>query len=152
MKNSTAISRRHFLEIFARKSCAFSLVEVVVSLGIFSFAVLSIVCLMATGLGSAKDSNTNLVIANITRNLRANLQAMPYSSLVSGTPITYYFTDSGFPTATPSTCFYTVVMTPGVPVYPSGATSQNAYVLAVNISFPYPANANAITSSLFVAR
>src|ERR1700679_3083285 len=150
MKISEAIPRRHPLVGCKRKNRAFSLVEVVLALGIFAFAVLSIVGLMATGLNSAKDSSTNLAITNINRNLRADLQATPYSSLASATSTNYYFTDGGYPTTqsspAPSAPFYAVVLTTNASIYPTGigVPSTNAATVNVKISYPYPVDAQAI--------
>jgi uncharacterized protein (TIGR02598 family) len=134
--------------------CGFSLVEVVLALGIFSFSILSIVGLMAAGLNSANGSSTNLAATNIMRELRADVQSMPFSNLSrTGAPIIYYFGADGFQTTTPSAYFYRVALTPIAPTYPSaGSTSANADVISVTISYPYPANAQTISSSLFVAQ
>jgi uncharacterized protein (TIGR02598 family) len=138
------------------KKRAFSLVEVVLALGIFSFAILSILGLMATGLNTVKSSSTSMTIANISRNLRADLQATPFTSLTLNSSITYYFTDRGNPTTTPANAYYVAVLTPLAPTYPGNAasvlTSANAFNITAKISYPYPINAQAITNSYFVAQ
>ena len=81
----------------------FSLIEVVLALGVFSISILSITGLMATGLSSAKGSSTNLAVTNIMRGLRANVQSMPFSNLSrTGSPITYYYSADGYQTTTVS--------------------------------------------------
>jgi uncharacterized protein (TIGR02598 family) len=139
---------------------AFSLIEVVIALGIFSFALLSIMGLMAEGMNSSRNSSTNQAMANISRNLRANLQATPFTNWISGTPAYYYFTYGGYPTTATSTGdnapFYTAALIPGAPAYPgngtSPTTSQNAYTIVATVSYPYPGNALAVTNSYFIAQ
>jgi hypothetical protein len=38
------------------------------------------------------------------------------------------------------------------PTYPTGSTSANALSVSVVISYPYPANTQAVTNSFFVAQ
>jgi len=153
MKNVAEIPRRRLPPDCAGKKRGFSLIEVMLALGVFSFGVLSIVGLMATGLDSTADSRTNLAIANITRQLRASLQATPYSSVASGT--SYSFTYGGYPVTSATGAYYTATLSPVSPVYPSSAstTTTNAFIVDVQITYPYPSNAISTgTSSLFVAR
>jgi uncharacterized protein (TIGR02598 family) len=137
---------------------AFSLVEVVLALGIFSFAILAIVGLMATGISTVQNSSTNMAIANISRSLRASVQATPFTNWVSGgSPVSYtsttnYYTVNGYPTTTPGNYFYTAALIPAAPVYPSGLTSTNACIVGAIIYYPYPVNTQVITNSLFVAQ
>jgi uncharacterized protein (TIGR02598 family) len=142
--------------LFRRNEAAFTLVEVVLSLGIFSFALLSVLGLMATGLSTVKNSSTNQAITNVNRELRATLQATPFTNLVIGTPATYYFTASGYITTASGTAanapFYTAVMAPAAPTYPAGGTSANAFSVSVSIAYPYPANSQFVTNSYFVAQ
>lgn len=138
------------------KKSAFSLVEVVLAMGVFSFAFLSIIGLMASGLTSVKNASTSEAIANINRNLRASIQATPFTNFTSGTAVTSYYTASGFPTTAsstaPNTPFYTAVATTTASVYPGAQTSPNDFSLVVAISYPYPAKAQTITNSIFVAQ
>ncbi len=153
---------------FFRRLCgnnAFSLVEVVLALGIFAFAVLSIVGVLSVGLNSVSTSNNSFAIANITRSLRANYQSMAYSTAVpaaspSSSPSPVYFTGAGYRTdpTTPQNVndpvFYTVVCTPTTTNTAPGSliNSQNAAVVAVKISYPYPSSAQTNTFSLLLAQ
>jgi len=136
----------------------FTLVEVVLAMGVFVFAVLSVVGVMATGLDSVSTSNNNFAVANMTRSLRANFGSMNYTNVVSQgatqTLATNYFSNSGYATNTNDPVYYTVVCS-------SAATSQfatslmsstNAAVIAVNIIYPYPANVKTNTFALFLAQ
>lgn len=140
-----------FAGAFARRAgTAFSLVEVVLAIGIVSFAVVAMLGLMATGLRSAEGSAVDLALANITRSLRAEAQATPYADLSRGEQ-TFYFTEGGYPTPDNSTegAFYRVVMTPAVPA--GSITTNNALVMGVQVYHPYPAQAQSNAFALFVA-
>ena len=154
MQNVAQSPRRRLPADCAGKKRGFSLIEVMLAIGVFSFGVLSIVGLMATGLDSTAGSRTNLAIANITRQLRASLQAAPYSSIASGT--SYSFSYGGYPVTSATGAYYTAVLTPVPPAYPSSgqfSTSTNASIVRMVIMYPYPSNAiSGGTSSLFVAR
>jgi len=152
MKTSKVISSLSFLGSCGRNKRAFSLVEVVLALGIFSVSILSIVGLMATGLNSANGSSTNLAVTNIMRELRANIQSMPFSNLSRTGSITYHFGTDGYTNTASSAYYYTAILTPAAPAYPSGTSSTNADTISVVISYPYPANSQSITNSIFVAQ
>jgi uncharacterized protein (TIGR02598 family) len=154
MKSDFYLKIRPGTGLICPSKSGFSLVEVVLALGIFSISILSIVGLMATGLNSASGSSTNLATTNIMRELRSDVQSMPFSSLSrTGSPVIYYFSVEGYQTTTVGAYFYKVTLTPVAPTYPSSAsTFVNADVISVNISYPYPANAQTITNSLFVAQ
>ena len=156
MKTSKVISSLSFLGSCGRNKRAFSLVEVVLALGIFSVSILSILGLMATGLNSANGSSTNLAMTNIMRGLRADMQSTPFANLTRGSSgsITKYFGTDGYETTTVKDYFYQVTLTPNAPIYPTGltTTSANADTISVTISYPYPANTQAITNSLFVVQ
>jgi len=141
-----------------RKIRGFSLVEVVLALGVFSYAALSVVALLATGLSTTAGSRTSMAQANITRELRASLQATPFSSIASGT--TYYFSYNGFPVTSATGAYYTATLTSGSSWYPADSlyrasstqSSTNAYIVNVNLSYPGQTSVSATTSTLFVAQ
>ena len=142
-------------------SQAFTLIEVVLALGVFSFAVLSLVGTLGVGLDAVSTSNNSFAIANITRSLRANYQNTLYSTVVgTTTPPTTYFTSAGYPTTLSSATnandpvYYTVTCTSATTNQASTSlmSSQNAAVVAVNVSYPYPANAHSSAFSLFLAQ
>jgi uncharacterized protein (TIGR02598 family) len=147
-----------------RKQQAFSLIEVVLAMGVFSFAFLSIVGVMAAGVNSVKNASTNEAITNINRNLRANIQATTFTNFTSGVSQTFYYTTGGFPTTTtatsPNAPFYAAVVTPTASSYPAAptgetvpaTTSANKFSLVVAISYPYPLKAQTLTNSIFIAQ
>jgi uncharacterized protein (TIGR02598 family) len=68
-----------------RNVCAFSLIEVVIAIGIFAFAIVPIIGLLGSGMGTLKDSMSDTVRTDIARRIVGEYQRMPYSSLVAST-------------------------------------------------------------------
>jgi uncharacterized protein (TIGR02598 family) len=140
----------------ARAQRAFSLIEVIFALAIFSISILTMVGLMATGLNSAEDSSGNLAVANIQRLLRANLDATSYAKIAGLGTTPAYFTAAGYPTvqnpaSTVDDPYYTVSYTVQSPNN-SVVNSNSAEVVLVTVSSPYPVNTRTTTFSLFVAQ
>jgi len=87
------------------KGAAFSLVEVVVAIGIVTFALVSIISLISLGLQSSKDSTDDTNIALMTQTVITLLRTNGYvnvtgtAGVLSGTSsyLTCYFDSSGNP-------------------------------------------------------
>ena len=127
------------------KRSAFSLVEVAFALAIFSFSMLTILGLMASGLSSADDSSRLTALANIQRLLRANLDATSYANVLSTTTPTY-FTAAGYPTVqNPASAvdapYYSVSYTVSAPKNSLVVSPNSGKVVQVAVSYPYPVNA-----------
>ncbi len=69
------------------KTCAFSLVEVVVSLGVFSFAMVAILGLFSLGLTTSKGSSDQIQAANLASLLLATRRASPTNTSIANFPI-----------------------------------------------------------------
>jgi uncharacterized protein (TIGR02598 family) len=141
---------------FRRDRQAFSLIEVVFALAVFSFSILVIVGLMAAGLSSASDSSSSLAIANIQRVVRANLNATAYTNILNEVGTKSYFTVSGFPTtnspASPVDApYYDVSYTAANPAA-SLITSSSVEVVMIRVLSPYPVNAHTNIFTLFIAQ
>lgn len=78
-KNISSAHRQQALRGCLCGSCAFSLVEVVLSLGITSFALLAIVALLPIGLQSTKDSLEETGAVNVLNAVIADRQVTPFS-------------------------------------------------------------------------
>jgi uncharacterized protein (TIGR02598 family) len=102
---------------------AFSLVEVVIALGIVSFAVVAILGLIPTGLNTLKDSTGETVRAQIVRSIAASALTANFSSLNA---IASFDNDGQplLPTDTATYPRYTVNSTTNAPSFP-GSTSGN---------------------------
>jgi len=101
----------------------FSLIEVVTALGIVSFAVISILGLIPTGLNTLKDSNAETVRAQIVRSIAGSALTANFSTLNA----TASFDSDGQPIlSSDETTYprYTVNATTNAPSFP-GSTSGN---------------------------
>lgn len=79
-------------------SVAFSLVEVVLSIGIVSFAVLAILGILSVGMNSNRDSKDDTILALATQEIEAWVRSQSFQSLaaVAGEePYTNLFMTSG---------------------------------------------------------
>jgi uncharacterized protein (TIGR02598 family) len=74
------------------KSHGFSLVEVVIALGLASFALVSMVGLLSVGFRGARDSIDMTVIADIARGISGEAQLTPWTNLqtIYGARIRYF--------------------------------------------------------------
>ena len=121
----------------------FSLVEVTIALGLISFALISILGLIPTGLSTLRQSMNQTVEAQIVRTIGAQAVLTSYTNLaMSGA----YFDDEGLPVAAASGACYIVNVTKANSVFP-GSTNANALassLTALNIQIvakPNPAAA-----------
>jgi uncharacterized protein (TIGR02598 family) len=80
------------------KTAAFSLVEVVLALGVTSFALLSMVALIPMGLTEARQASDSTTEAQIVQYARNEIEMTPFTNLSSWSGVTSYFDNQGLPT------------------------------------------------------
>lgn len=110
----------------------FSLVEVVIALGIVSFAVIAILGLIPSGLNTLKDSTAETVRAQIVRSIAASALTANFSSLNASVS----FDNDGqlLPTNSPTYPRYTVNATTSAPSFPgSGSGNFTGSLTALKI-------------------
>lgn len=73
-------------------SRGFSLIEVVIAMGIFVFAVVPVIGLVSSGMKNMRQSMDDSIKADILKNVVAQIQATPYTNITASN---YYFTDQG---------------------------------------------------------
>lgn len=79
-----------------RKPKAFSLVEVTMAIGIVSFAVLTLVALLPSGLRSVRESANETAISAIVRSVRGELNQASFSDVTTVLPAqVWYFNEAG---------------------------------------------------------
>ena len=103
---------------FSQKNRGFSLVEVTLALGLVSFAVITIMGLLPTGLSTLRQAMNQTVEAQIVRTIGAQSVIAPFTNLASLS----YFDNEGLP-STPANAYYTVNVTPSAPVFPGVANA-----------------------------
>jgi uncharacterized protein (TIGR02598 family) len=111
---------------------AFSLIEVVIALGIFAFAIVPIIGLLGSGMGTLKDSMSDTVRSDIARRVVGEYQRMPYSNLISGTSVDYYYDAEGVATNKAGVIFMATVTLTNPPSLIT-ENSNNALMLVVTV-------------------
>lgn len=101
---------------------AFSLVEVVIALGVISFAVLALIGLLPSGLSTLRDSVGQSRQAQILRAVAGRSEVTKFSALATNG---LYFDYDGLPVDTAAKSIYTVNILTNLPVYP-GSTNAAA--------------------------
>ena len=137
---------------------AFSLVEVIIAIGIFTFCIVSIVYLLGTALSSSRQSQIDSALVGILRSMDSELRVLPYTSAsglsLSSASLTgstnYFFDRSGsLTTNTNSRVFCAVLtrvtntasltaVTNGASVSPGVTNTTNHYLWMLKISYPAP--------------
>lgn len=105
----------------------FSLVEVTMALGLVSFAVVTIMGLLPTGLSVLRQAMNQTIEAQIVRTVGAASVIAPFTNLSGKT----YFDDEGLPLTSSANACYTVSVTTTNPVFPG---SVNAGVLTNSLT------------------
>lgn len=86
----TKPSRRFF-----RNPAAFGLVEIAISLGVVSFALLALVGLAVVGLNSSRAAQEDTVVASLARNAVSELRSLGYAQLSALSSTNFYYTYDG---------------------------------------------------------
>ncbi|MEA3209582.1 MAG: hypothetical protein QOE70_2639 [Chthoniobacter sp.] len=87
-----------------RATAGFTLVEIVLALGIISFGLVALVGLLAVSLDSSRSSDQDTMIASMARQVTTTLRERPFDKLKSGgSSDIFYFDAEGraLPAATP---------------------------------------------------
>jgi uncharacterized protein (TIGR02598 family) len=112
---------------------AFSLIEVVLAIGILAFAITAMMGLLTVAMQSDKASSSDTAIAAMSRQVFNSLKAMPYASLPTGT--NYYFDADGTECAPSGALYECAVTLKDDPNLAAG----NAKQVKMTIKWPYGA-------------
>jgi uncharacterized protein (TIGR02598 family) len=132
-----------------RDSRAFSLIEVVIAIGIFAFAIVPIIGLLGSGMGTLKDSMSDTVRSDIARRVVGEYQRMPYSNLRSGTSVTNFYDVEGIPTNPISGIFMAIVSLSNPPSL-MALDPGNALMLIVTVQHVRDTNSRTRYSQMLV--
>lgn len=143
--------------IFTNRKRAFSLVEVVLAIGVVSFAMMAMLGTLPVGLKSSQQSRSQVATANIARQLQGELQQLSFSSAstdtltvqtLANTP--FYFTLEGTRTTDAAAAYYEAsfavagVSLPGLTIDPANARS-----VTVTLTHPLAAPLNSRQETVF---
>jgi uncharacterized protein (TIGR02598 family) len=119
------------------KNKGFSLVEVVIALGVVSVAIVSILGLLSVLMLTDRESSADSSVAAMATEVIAELRSMPFSELqkkMQTQPIPYYFREDGSPQDSISTdTLYRCNVT--------GTLSSSATSYQLLLTFKWPYNA-----------
>ncbi|HSI86946.1 MAG: Verru_Chthon cassette protein B [Candidatus Methylacidiphilales bacterium] len=138
---------------------AFSLVEVVMALGVFSFCLVSVIYLLGVGLGSSRESARDSALAAALRSVDTELRMLPAATLANTTwnsTNLYYFDGAGnrLTNAVANMVMYRARVTrvpPSAAGNLTGATNSTFHYLWT-VSFSYPAPQYPMTNTRTVGR
>ena len=82
----------------SRSRRAFSLIEVVLALGVTSFALLGMAALLPIGLSTTRQASNRTTEADLVQYVRNELELTSFTNLTVWSTIPLYFDDQGLPT------------------------------------------------------
>ena len=109
----------------------FTLIEIAIALGIFSFAIIGVIFLLGTGLTSTKDTQRD---SSLSSALAASA-ALLRSGTVPLSATTNLFDMQGSLVTDPTKAYYRFTV---APLAPGGSLSTNLVLYSVQVSGPYP--------------
>lgn len=126
--NGTALFNfgSRWLEVRGKRS-GFSLIEVTIALGVVTFAAVSILGLLPTGLVVMRRAMNQTVESQIVRSIAGQSVVANFTNLTAGSP--FYFDDEGQRIFTAEGSVYTVSLSNTIPIFP-GSTNASANLSA----------------------
>ncbi len=103
-----------------RSSKGFSLVEVTLSLGLVSFALVAMLGLLPTGLTTLRASMSQTVEAQILQSIASRAVISSFTNISANT---LYFDDEGLPVTSAGAAYYTASLAPGPATFPGCANA-----------------------------
>jgi len=117
----------------SRLSQGFSLIEVVLAIGVVAFSFVALLGLLPVGMGIFSSSLDTSVHTQIVQRFIADAQQTDFDTLLAKTTVTRYFDDEGSEKTAPS--IYTAQMTvKPTTALPKSAVSTNLATLAIKIA------------------
>ncbi len=139
-----------------RLGCGFSLVEVVMAIGIVSFSMMTILALLPVGLTSLKDATDRDGITQITQQLRSDLDQIPFSSttasVVTITSLpgeTSYYARNGTLLTSAAGAYFKANFAVASPAFPGVTSSIASTSQTVTVTLSYPFNAAVPKTKVF---
>lgn len=86
------------MSFFARRKLAFSLIEVVIALGVVSFCLVGILGLLSVAFNSSRHAGSDIAIILMATDVMSDLQLQSFDSVeqnIAGSGATYFFREDG---------------------------------------------------------
>ena len=117
---------------------AFTLVEVVIAVGLVAFVLTAILGLLVIATNETKNADLKARLAWITESVTSEYQSQRFSTVLGGLPATKYWDYSGMPvTNTGDAYFRCDVSNVTPPPASTNLTTNNFALLQVSILWPY---------------
>jgi uncharacterized protein (TIGR02598 family) len=119
----------------------FSLVEMTIAVGIFSFTILAILGSLPIGLSSIHDSIGDSAIANISQQIRSELQQVSFNSsnpasIQNFVNSSYYYSSEGDPTDASNAYYKAVISATNAVAGSTTYSPANAQMVTINLVYP----------------
>jgi uncharacterized protein (TIGR02598 family) len=123
----------------ARQAEAFTLVEVVIAVGLVAFVLTAILGLVVIAVNETKNADLKARLAWITESVTSEYQAQRFSAVLGSLPQTNYWDYSGMRLTNETGAYFTCAVSNVTPVPAStNFTTNNLAVLQVSIRWPHP--------------
>ena len=119
---------------FRRGRSGFTLVEVVLALGMVTTALVPMVGLLAVGLGTFHDAINATTEAQILQQIAGQIEVGSFSAAANQATTHYYFTPEGVSTDASSAFYYADVPPPGKLAVPGASANASGNTLTYVIS------------------
>jgi uncharacterized protein (TIGR02598 family) len=121
----------------------FSLVEIVIALGVFSFAVIGVFGLISIALNTSKEAQRDSTLASVIRTLDADIRSTTSSAAIAALSTTpRYFDEVGKPLTSSTGAYCKVTLVKGSESNIAGtyglANASNLHVWSATIAYPAP--------------
>jgi len=140
------IHELHPISLKGRVCRAFTLVEVVIAVGVFAFAAISLLGLITLAMQSSHDAGVQSTQATMVSTITGQLSSQNFTNTVASLPFTDYFTEQGVETNAAAAIYRCAV----ADVSPTSSTTNFMRQVQLQICWPVPvyARTNVVVASL----
>ena len=126
---------------------AFTLVEVVIAVGLVAFVLTAILGLLVIATNETKNADLKARLAWITERVTSEYQSQRFSAVLTNLPATNYWDYSGMPLTNTQDAYFWSVATNVTPPPAGNFTTNNFALLQISIFWPYSSSTSTNVSS-----
>jgi uncharacterized protein (TIGR02598 family) len=126
---------------------AFTLVEVVIAVGLVAFVLTAILGLVVVATNETKNADLKARLAWITERVTSEYQSQRFSAVLTNLPATNYWDYSGMPATNTADAYFWSVATNVTPPPAGNFTTNNFALLQISIFWPYSSFSSTNVSS-----
>ena len=117
---------------------AFTLVEVVIAVGLVAFVLTAILGLLVIATNETKNADLKARLAWITERVTSEYRSQRFSAVLASLPATNYWDYSGMPVTNTADAYFRCEISNVTPPPVGNFTTNNFALLQANIRWPYP--------------